>query len=273
MRKVSFIDCNLKCLPRKFLEQFVAAEVIDIAFRRVQTINSEDFRGNVNLKKLYAKHNELTQLPSHLFNYTLKIREIDFSHNKIENVDPSAFAVGVENLIKIDFSWNQIKILDGRTFANAISLTKINLNFNQIEEFGTKLIQISEVQHSDKNKKNTSSNCMIFPFKSRRTLIRNLSGSGTELIQLGEVQHLDESKQNTSSNHMIFPFKSRKTLWIYVSCNKPMSTYLKFSFSLIKSIEVSCNSDTRYLLKRNENFCVKMSRSHLCLLTLLHNLR
>lgn len=139
---------HLKHLPQKFLDQLV------------------------NLEELRVTSSRLIQLLSHLFRYTPKIEDIDFSHNKIEKIDPSAFALGVENVKKIDLSWNRIKTLDGRTFANAISLFKVNLEFNQIDEFGAKLIRPGDT--FNENKGNTSSNCMVFTFVTQRPRRRTI---------------------------------------------------------------------------------------------------
>lgn len=166
---ISFRSCNLKYLPQKFLEKFMSAEEIEVAHRGVKTIKSKDFRGNGNLKKLLAEYNELTQLPAYLFNYTPKIEEIIFSNNKLEKIDPNAFAIGVENLKKIDLSRNQIKVLDGRLFINAVSLTNINLELNEIEYFGLRLFKFNGTESID-SYKNSSLNCMILPYKGEKLL-------------------------------------------------------------------------------------------------------
>lgn len=171
MRAIDFgFGCGFEYLPRKFLEKCVAAEEIDIGYRQVEVIHSEDFRGNANLKRLLARVNELTELPPYLFEHTPKIEEIDFTSNNIEKIHPNTFAVGVENLKTLNLTWNKIKALDGRTFAKAVSLESLNLHLNPIEEFRMKFMRQEDVDHVNENKDNNSTDCMIFPFAFKKTL-------------------------------------------------------------------------------------------------------
>lgn len=171
MRSIDFFGCGFEYLPGKFLEKFVAAEEIDIVFRQLQVISSEDFRGNVNLKSLIARVNELTELPPHLFKYTPKIEKIDFTQNKIARIDPNTFDVGVDNLKTLNLTGNQIKTLDGRTFLNAVSLENLNLHYNPIDEIRIKIIQQDQIDRINVTLENNSTNhIMIFPFAAKKTL-------------------------------------------------------------------------------------------------------
>lgn len=167
-QSIEFRSCNFPQLPQTFLQRFVGVKEIDLSFRRIQSVKSEDFRSNNNLVKLYLNHNHLTELPAHLFKYTPKMEEITFSYNKIEIVDPDAFADG-ERLRKIDLKSNMIKTLDGRLFRNAVSLKNVDLSLNVIEYFGLKPIKL--IAQKDLNSLEYSSpNCLILPYKKEKTV-------------------------------------------------------------------------------------------------------
>lgn len=210
--RIEFNSCKFSQLPQTFLVKCIRAREIHLSLQGIQLIKGENFLGNRHLKKLNLQLNLISELPAFLFVNTPKIEEVNFARNRIERIDSNAFAAGVECLKKINLEHNKIKTLDGRTFANAISLAEVNLKFNQIEKFSAKPIRLEEWHRFDKTKENTSSSCMIFPFKSKKILLVNLA------------------------------------------LNK------------LTNVEVNCDSDTRYLLSRHDDYCVRINGSHLHLL-------
>lgn len=181
---IIFWSCNLPYLPRNFLQLFTSAEKIDFSYRRIQRINGIDFRGNKELKKLYAQNNLLTELTAFLFKYTSKIEEVNFERNRIEKINPSTFGKGVEHLWKINLSYNRIKTLDGWLFKNAVSLRDIDLSRNFIEYFGVKIVHYNEKLDF------RISNCMIFPYKNEKMLSINvfqMFEKSDELFKLTDV--------------------------------------------------------------------------------------
>lgn len=171
IQSIEFSRCNLPNVPSNFLQQCPNVSKINIATSGIRVIKSDDFSSNKNLEQLFAYGNELTELPAYLFKNTPKIEEVDFSYNQIEKIHANTFADGVKNLKDVDLSRNRIKKLDGRLFINAISLININLELNEIEYFGLRLVKTS-VPDSNIANNNASANCMVFsPRHEKRTII------------------------------------------------------------------------------------------------------
>lgn len=207
---IYFRGCHLPALPRKFLQKFVNVKDIYLSFRGVRTINGDDFRRNVYLKRLIASYNKFTELPPFLFTNTPEITEVDFSHNRIIKIDPNAFTDGVECLEKINLESNRIKKLDGRLFGNAASLEYLNLKFNRMEYFGFRFVRFDGVRHLD-SYTNFTSNCMILSYKREKFILIDI----VQMALKPETPHrLDIIELNCDSDDRIFYEKLLDFLYI-----------------------------------------------------------
>lgn len=83
------------------------------------------------LKRFNASHIELATLPSHFFQYTTYLLEVDLSHNKLRRIDSMAFH-GAKKLTKINLSYNQIWIIHFGAVDHLKDLEHIDLRWNRI---------------------------------------------------------------------------------------------------------------------------------------------
>lgn len=142
-------------------------------FRSVPSV-VESFK---NLRELDVRLNRLKSWPSGI-NKMEKLQMLDLSFNELPSIQ-----FGIMNSLAYFFGTNPTK---GISFAS--SLTSLNLSYNNLQEFPTKLFEFTELRHL-----NLSSNNL-------KSVIKNLPPSSSSCSSL--------SKLNISNKTGIFFFIS-----------------------------------------------------------------
>lgn len=139
--RVTFdLSCDVPYIPQKFLKHFLLLETLVLGSNHVQSIKSEDFIKNKNLKEMDFESNDLTQLSGNLFSHTPQIVDVNFANNKIIEIDPNTFAKGVCNLKVIDLHGNLIKTLHKNLFAKVMMLETLDVRNNKIVQLNCNIL-------------------------------------------------------------------------------------------------------------------------------------
>lgn len=134
--EISF-NCSMPYLGAylsTILKDFSEVKMLNLSNVNLLTLEKE------NLKKLPAtlsnavfSHNKLINIPSNLFIYNENIRSVDFSFNRISEIETSAFA-NATMLETIDISSNLLKNITRNMFSHNENLRVLNISLNRISE-------------------------------------------------------------------------------------------------------------------------------------------
>ncbi|XP_058879529.1 leucine-rich repeat-containing protein 19-like [Acipenser ruthenus] len=84
-----------------------------------------------NLSELYLNHNNISDLPGHMFHKLSKLKVLNIANNIISRIEPKAFE-GLGSLQDLDLCHNQINYLHPEVFANLSSLKNLTLRGNKL---------------------------------------------------------------------------------------------------------------------------------------------
>lgn len=88
------------------------------------------FRPMVNLTLLDLSRNNLVELETSIFSHTPRLKKLDLSFNKLENI--RNFSVHLKNLKFLDLSKNKLTYLNDAAFCHLSSLKTLNLSYCRI---------------------------------------------------------------------------------------------------------------------------------------------
>lgn len=125
---------NLKELPDDFL-CFRDLERLDLSKNELKSL--EYIKNSTKLKELSLKLNQITCFPKEILKLE-KLEKLDISFNNIKQISSGLDIVG-----KIDV----LKIL--KTQTPPLSLKSLNISYNEISKFPTKIFDFKELQHLD----------------------------------------------------------------------------------------------------------------------------
>lgn len=136
------------CEPNTVLNtirRFPNVRELDISYSEYFSLDWLDLQLN-GLKTFNASHNELLGTPSGLFKRMPHLREIDLSHNHIEEMTSNTLDLkGLTHLIKINLSNNQIPFFISETFMNLSNLKYVDVTFNPLKMAHTKFRNIQNI--------------------------------------------------------------------------------------------------------------------------------
>lgn len=105
---VWFFETFLNCFPRDLQKIFPHIIIIQIQQSGLKEIFRRDLKGLENLEMIYINYNELTTLPSNLFENMPKLKVIILERNKLEFVSSKLLRPVMNNgLIYVGFSNNK----------------------------------------------------------------------------------------------------------------------------------------------------------------------
>lgn len=131
--RLKFVNCELPVFPYEFFTNRHQTEEIYLDHSNIVTIaNGKSLVCN-NLKILSMANNKINKLPASLFSENPQIEMVDFSHNKIEKIDPKAIDGAAKSIKVINLAHNFIKELSFLDALELSELTDINLSHNQLE--------------------------------------------------------------------------------------------------------------------------------------------
>lgn len=108
VKAVLFFETVLNCFPRGLQKIFPQIIIIHIQKSGLKEIFRHDLKGLENLEMISIKYNELTTLPSNLFENMPKLKVIILERNKLEFVSSKLLRPVMNNgLTYVDFSKNK----------------------------------------------------------------------------------------------------------------------------------------------------------------------
>ncbi|XP_055301874.1 uncharacterized protein LOC129568241 [Sitodiplosis mosellana] len=126
---ISYENCHSPRLPTTFntFSAYKNLKVLNISNIGLETF---EIQGADHLESIFASYNNFTELPLGLFSFNNSIIQLDLSHNRINRIDPVAFAdlVHLENL---NLSWNSLITVDPILFVKQANLQDLDLSNNQ----------------------------------------------------------------------------------------------------------------------------------------------
>lgn len=129
--QIRFRNCYWKQLPVIF-KWYKAVRLLNVSSMGLESLSSRNFDYGENLLTLIASNNQLTEIPSALFENARKINVVDMSFNKINRIDPAAFNTNY-NITLLNLSNNLIAKIDNQTFTKLSQLEVLDLSFNSME--------------------------------------------------------------------------------------------------------------------------------------------
>lgn len=123
--------CNTSTIIEN-IKQYSKIKSLDISFSGLKTLDWFDFE-LVQLKKLNASFNLVSEIPLQIVKNAPEIIEMDLSYNKILTID-SNFLKAASKLKKINLSYNLLQILDPGQFGYLIDLEYIDLSGNRFND-------------------------------------------------------------------------------------------------------------------------------------------
>ncbi|MBN3281908.1 LRC19 protein, partial [Polyodon spathula] len=114
-------------LPLNTTKLILSYNNIDIQPKSIGDLNKY-----TNLSELYLNHNNISDLPGHMFHNLSKLKVLDIANNIISRIEPKAFK-GLGSLQDLYLCHNQIKSLHPEVFANLSSLKNLTLCGNKLQ--------------------------------------------------------------------------------------------------------------------------------------------
>ncbi|XP_041103870.1 leucine-rich repeat-containing protein 19-like [Polyodon spathula] len=113
-------------LPLNTTKLILSYNKIDIHPKSIGELNKY-----TNLSELYLNHNNISDLPGHMFHNLSKLKVLDIANNIISRIEPKAFK-GLGSLQDLYLCHNQINTLHPEVFANLSSLKNLTLCGNKL---------------------------------------------------------------------------------------------------------------------------------------------
>lgn len=179
--EIVFLNCHLPSIPRTFFQRIGKTEHVYLNYSGIESISSNDFAENSNLKVLVMSHNNLIQLPSLLFVHTAEIQSLDFSYNQISKIDSKIFGGVAKKVKKLSFAHNLIELLENELFTDQIHLTEIDFSHNLLKSFNIELNNLESLKSLRlESNKIVQLDCGIFPNSMAETTSINLATNHLE---------------------------------------------------------------------------------------------
>ena len=201
----------------------VNLKTIEIRNLSIQTIDSNLFKKNTKLEKIYLGYNKISVVPYNTFSHLKNLSLLELSINQISVLDNRTF-IGLNNLELLYLSTNKFTKIAPRTFYNLSNLSGLSLFNNLISEIDSlaftecqklRYIDLSYNQLS-KLSPGTFQNLNLEYLKLNRNQISEIDNSTFEGIK--SLVNLDLSS-NTISNISPRTFKSVNITSLYLSYN------------------------------------------------------
>ena len=144
--KINFSNNKIKTVPQDFFNGLEEINQINFSNNQIQEIPSTLFNGLKNVDRVNFSKNKINKLPEQLTNwnnqkdeYDLEaIAGINFSYNEITTI-PSSLFNGIVSIHGINFSFNKISDIPQDLFEKVDSLWDMNLSNNRIQSVPEKL--------------------------------------------------------------------------------------------------------------------------------------
>lgn len=133
---IAFRNCGISEIAVDIIEYYRYLWRLNISDMALESLDKKNFNGKYGqtLHILLASHNYLIKIKANLFANVKHVREVDFSFNQINHIDPTAFSDAGEMEI-LNLSGNNLLKVENQMFAELKNLHSLYLNGNKIDEF------------------------------------------------------------------------------------------------------------------------------------------
>lgn len=122
------------------------------------------------IKRFNASHNQLTAIPTRLFEIAERLRVVDFSFNAIEQVPSNTF-INASNMESLDLTNNHLNLLGDHLFDSVRNLEYLSLSYNPIGNLKVDTFAyLTKLKHLNLRRTNIS-NIMLGTFSFQPELI------------------------------------------------------------------------------------------------------
>jgi Leucine-rich repeat (LRR) protein len=114
------VELNRKFLVNKFGSENQLQELTQIEFSYyyiLEWINSNAFKGLVNLEKISLTSNGLEEIEGDLFEDLPNLKYLDLSYNKLKKIDSNAFE-GLKQLEELHLNKNELTVINDNLTLN-----------------------------------------------------------------------------------------------------------------------------------------------------------
>lgn len=136
-------SCSITNITDKFLQRISFVELVYLDFADIEAIENVSTGSitadNLKMVVLSMTHNNLTKLPTSLFEHAAELEEIYFAYNQIESL---TFRGTGQRFTIVDLSHNRIQNLDTDAFVNLSNLVELRLSYNFIKYFPASLSNV-----------------------------------------------------------------------------------------------------------------------------------
>ncbi|XP_063703473.1 toll-like receptor 3 [Culicoides brevitarsis] len=146
--QIRFENSEIGELPKVIFERFKNLQVLDLKFCAVKRFRKSSLENAHNLTEIDLSYNKLKRLEENLFAVCTKLVTLNLFRNTIVEVNEKAFA-GLSNLERLVLSSNEIRRLRQNVFQDLTSLTELDLKKNRIEDIGTALQTLKQLEILD----------------------------------------------------------------------------------------------------------------------------
>lgn len=119
----------MKFIPRNALKKFINLK--ELSLNKAGICELSPLEAIVNLRRVFLKHNEITEMPDETFSNCLNIDLIDLSNNRITEINEKSF-LKLRKLTNLQLNSNLIASIHPLAFHSNIMLTTLSLYNNKI---------------------------------------------------------------------------------------------------------------------------------------------
>lgn len=162
INEISF-NCSMPYLENNLstiLKDYSELNVLNLSSINLLLLEKKNLKNvPANLSDAVFSHNNLTKIPSNVFVHNENLRSVDFSFNRISEIEAFAFADATKLEI-IDISHNLLKTITKDMFRGNENLRIVNISFNQITKIDESNLYIKVIDILTSNPRIIS----LFPF-------------------------------------------------------------------------------------------------------------
>lgn len=135
--QIETIDINaFQRHPDAFAGPFLV-DYLDLSHNQLTILDESFFSYLVNLRLLKLEHNQIHSLSAHLWTGLYRLKHLDLSHNHLDNITQVFYSGYINELTHLKLSANTLQEIGPCEFVTLKSLTKLNLNGNNLSLIDT----------------------------------------------------------------------------------------------------------------------------------------
>ncbi|XP_051172988.1 P-granule-associated novel protein 1-like [Leptopilina boulardi] len=130
LKYLSLANCEIISLSNNTFLSNLKLIYLDLSGNQIQQLSERIFLKTPVLESLNLNDNKLQKIPN--FHSLVNLKKLYVKNNQITNLNKDSFSSSLENLQILSLSTNNIDSIDSNTFDNLLSLIVLDLSGNQI---------------------------------------------------------------------------------------------------------------------------------------------